>query len=119
MFEQVPVGAHMVPANQSIDVDLYRNVLTEIKEKSNRVRFIMENFPDARNNDSYLCVMYWKLVDGVETVDDIVWATTPEVIRRSRQKIQELGDLMPTREDVLIKRRMNAEIMRQGIQQLH
>lgn len=110
MQKQIPVG---------IDVDLYRNILVEIKEKQSKVHFIMENFPETRNDDSLLCLMYWKLVEGAENLEDVLWLTKAEVVRRARQKIQEKGILLPTDEDVLRRRRINEKIVRQGIQQLH
>lgn len=110
MQEQIPMG---------IDVDLYRNILVEIKEKIAKVQFIMENFPETRNDDSLLTLMYWKLVEGAEKLEDVLWVTKAEVVRRARQKIQEKGILLPTDEDVMKRRRMNEKIVRQGIQQLN
>ena len=103
---------------QGINVDLYRNILGEIKEKLAKVQFIMENFEETRNDDSLLCLMYWKLVEGAEQLEDILWLTKPEVVRRSRQKIQEKGVLLPTDEEVYKRRRFNERIVKQGIQQV-
>lgn len=104
--------------NPFVNREIYSNILQDIKHKVDKVRFIMEHFPDARNNDNYLCVQYWKLVDGVKDIDDIIASTKPEVIRRARQKIQESGILLPTDPDVARRRRMQAEEMRAGINQL-
>lgn len=110
MEAQIPVG---------IDTKLYRNILVEIKKKIEKVRFIMENIEETRNDDSLLCLMYWKLVEGAERLEDIVWLTKPEVIRRARQKIQEKGMLLPTNEEVYKRRHLNKKIVRQGIRQIN
>lgn len=100
----------------SISDDFYSGVLGELKHKKDRVSYILEHFPDARNNDNTLCLIYWKLVDKVERVEDIQFATKAEVLRRARQKIQnDNKKFPPTSEDIIIKRRMQAEHMRQGI----
>ncbi|CDQ41779.1 hypothetical protein [Virgibacillus salexigens] len=99
-----------------ISNDFYADLIQELKHKKEKVAFILEHFPDSRNNDNILCSLYWKLVDKAKTVDDIMHATSPEVIRRARQKIQNDYHLyMPTDEKVLKKRRISAEIVERYI----
>ena len=97
------------------DLNDHRNVLQDIKECKYRVAHILEYFPEARNNDNLLCAMYWKMVDQIEVVDDMIHATSAEAITRARRKLNEEGRYLPTCKEVLKKRRLNEKIIRQGI----
>jgi hypothetical protein len=102
-----------------LSYDVYSNLLKDFKHKSDKVEFILEHFPEARNNDNYLIYMYWKLVDRCETLDDVLYATAPEVIRRARQKIQnEKGKYVPTDPEVCRKRKIAEKGFREGISKL-
>lgn len=92
-----------------------RSMLHELPEIKERVRHILEEYPDSRNDDRLLCVLYWRLVDGAEDLDDVLIATLPEGIRRSRQKLNEAGILLATDPDVLRRRRQLEVAVRQGI----
>lgn len=99
-----------------ISNDFYSKLLKDLSHKQDKVAFILEHFPETRNSDNLLCVMYWKLVDGAKYVDDIQFATNPEVIRRARQKIQnEHKRFLPTDPEIVKRRRIEAEIVRQEI----
>ena len=98
-----------------LDYNIYKNILNDIKHKGDKVGFILEHFPETRNNDRLLCVLFWKLIDECEVIDDLIYATKPEVIRRSRQKWQEKGKYLPTDPSVTKRRKLLAEEMRQGI----
>lgn len=77
-----------------------------------RVAWILENYPEARNDDRLCLYLYWLLYDGLGVAlgsDETIArfrhfiennATTPETIRRRRAEIQKLrypgaGTLLP------------------------
>jgi hypothetical protein len=102
-----------------LSFDVYTNMIQELKHKFEKVEFILKHFPEARNNDNYLIYLYWRLVDQCETLEDIVHATSPEVIRRARQKIQnELGLYQPTNDKVRKRRRQAEKVIRKHIHEL-
>lgn len=92
-----------------------KSMLQTIRHTRGKVRAILEEYPDTRNSDNLLCVFYWKLVDEVEDLDGVAFATPPEAIRRARQHINEKGHLLATDPNVLKRRRQNAKEVRTGI----
>jgi hypothetical protein len=92
-----------------------KSMLQAIKHTRGKVKAILEEYPETRNCDKLLCIMYWKLVDGVKDLDDIQFATSPEVIRRTRQWFNEQGMYLATDPEVLKRRRQKAMEMRAGI----
>lgn len=61
-----------------------------------RVAFIMDNIPQARQNYLLLLLSYWQLFDGIDLPDELIKqlsekATQPETIARSRRKAIELA----------------------------
>lgn len=69
------------------------------------VRFLLEAYPETCNNDNLLCVMYWKIIDGIQSLDGIEFATSSEAIRRARQLVNERGIGLATDPDVLKRRK--------------
>jgi hypothetical protein len=83
------------------------------------IRYILAHFPEARNNDKLLMLLYWELADKITIPKEfrqafLYKATPPETIRRMRQKIQEQGDYLP-RQEVLEARRRKQQVMRQAL----
>ena len=91
-----------------------------------RVRWILANYPNARNSDFYLIILYIRKFvpelaryisyipyDVVKKYDGIF-----ESIRRARQKIQEQGEYLPTDPAVLKRRRKLARLYRKVIPSL-
>jgi len=86
------------------------------------VRALLEEYPESRNDDRYLFVLYWRTVDEIKdsskTVisfipfEEIKRATSPETITRARRKIQENGEYLPTDPKVLDIRMKRSEAMR-------
>jgi len=83
----------------------------ELKTVEERVRWLLEKHPQARNSDIYLIILYWRKFDGLP-----LWfpknyifgdekVTSPASIVRARRKIQERGELLPTDPEILRKRR--------------
>jgi hypothetical protein len=92
-----------------------KSMLQSIKKTRDKVRMIMEEIPETRNNDNLLCTMFWRHVDEVEDLAGLQFATPAEAIRRSRQLINQAGHLLATDPAVLEKRRQSAREMRAGI----
>jgi len=95
----------------------------QLKEKLSRVetgiRYILAHYPDARNNDKLLMLLFWEICDQIPIPKEfriafLHKATPPETIRRMRQKIQEKGDYLPSPE-VLEARRKKQQAMRQAL----
>jgi len=99
----------------TLEADL-RERLKTVKE---RVEWILANYPEARNDDFYLYLLYIrcfepKLSGYIKFIpfNLVKSATRFETIRRCRQKLQEQGLYLPTDPKVLRKRRKLAEIYR-------
>jgi hypothetical protein len=95
----------------------------QLKEKLSNTematRYILAHFPEARNNDKLLMLLYWDIVDKIPMPKEfrqafLHKATPPETIRRMRQKIQEQGDYLP-RQEILEARRRKQEAMRKAL----
>jgi len=97
--------------------------MEQLKEKLQNtetcIRYILAHYPEARNNDKLLMLLYWELVDKIQIPKEfrqafLYKATHPETIRRMRQKIQEQGDYLP-RQEVLEKRRKRQEAFKRTL----
>lgn len=91
------------------------SILQSLERTKDKVRVILQEYPETRNNDNLLCSIYWREADGVEDLAGVQFATSAEAIRRSRQKINEDGDLLATDPDVLRRRRQLSHEIRRGI----
>ena len=94
--------------------------MRELKKIRENVTDLLEHYPEARNSDTYLLILYWRLCDRLGGIGFVPWeevdrATSFESIRRVRQKIQADGAFLPTRIEVLERRKKREEDMRQGI----
>lgn len=93
-----------------------REQLVTVRENVDK---ILEEFEEARNDDRYLLILYWKKIDRLPLPwipwDVIQGLTSPETIRRMRQKIQEDGRFRPTDPEVDAKRRDRSREMREII----
>ena len=81
------------------------------------VRHILALYPEARNNDKLLMLLYWEVIDKIPMTREfkrtfLKRATHPESIRRMRQKIQHEGDYLP-RKEVLERRRIRSKKFRE------
>lgn len=92
------------------------------KTIKDNVEKVLARYPQSRNNDKLLILMYWKDIDGLsfgsepEFIDGVInKSTSTESIRRARQLIQEDGRFLPTDETVLA-RRMKKSRMESAIQ---
>ena len=92
------------------------NLLQRLKTTKERVEWLLKKYPNARNSDLYLTILYLrkftKLGKFIKYIPyNIIkeYEGIFETIRRTRQKIQEEGRYLPTDEEVLKRRRKLAE----------
>ena len=74
------------------------SILTQIKNAESFVRMILKSNPETRGDDKKLILKVWefqglKLTPQQKIMFDKVMS--PETIRRSRQKIQQIGFYRP------------------------
>lgn len=96
-------------------MNMEQSILQSIKKTKDKVRIILQEYPDTRNNDNLLCSVYWKEADNVSDLAGLQFATPAEAIRRSRQLLNQKGILLATDPEVLLKRKQRAKEMRAGI----
>ncbi|GEM_PF-4615754 len=62
----------------------------ELKTVQERVEYLLEKYPETRNNDLYLVIRYWREFDGLSIFipPEFIWGkkklTSFESIRRSK-----------------------------------
>lgn len=91
------------------------SITSTLRDTKKKVAYILENYPESRNNDTLLIKLYWEIFDQVKTINDVMRASSPETIRRCRQRLNEEGLYLPTDPKVAQRRRRNSVIMRQNI----
>jgi len=106
-------------------LDEEEELLERLKTVKERVEYILEHYPETRNNDLYLWLIYVRLFDKELSkyikfipYEVLKRATHFETIRRTRQKIQEEGRYLPTDPKVLRRRRRLAEKFRRVVTRL-
>lgn len=98
-------------------------LLKKLRTVKDRVLYILDKYPETRNNDLYLWLIYVRLFEPELSkyikfipYDVLEKSISFETIRRLRQKIQnDLGLYPPTDPKVLRRRRRKAEAMRKVI----
>ncbi|MEM4014492.1 hypothetical protein [Desulfurococcus sp.] len=97
----------------------------DLKTIKERVAWILEHYPNARNSDLYLIILYLRQFtelgkyieyipyELIKKYNDVTWT-----VRRMRQKIQEEGLYLPTDPSVLKRRRRLAKVMRRAIKKV-
>ena len=94
--------------------------IPHMKRVKDRVRYILEEFPSAKGNDMLLIWRYYQTFESdririsFTEFKDLMRATSMETIRRTRQRIQEAGEYLPT-DRTILKRRRREEIIRSNI----
>jgi len=100
-------------------------LLKKLKTVKERVEWLLQRFPNARNSDLYLTILYLRYFtelgsyikyipyELIKKYDGIF-----ETIRRTRQKLQEQGKYLPTDPQVLKRRRKLAKMMRKVIREV-
>lgn len=89
--------------------------------RDEKVAYIMENWPECRNDDRELMIRFWRVFDSMEEIlgDEgarrfrawFLRATHPETIRRGRANIQKLrtgaGALQPSEAEAQRRRALD------------
>lgn len=103
------------------ELELYKRLQT-VKE---RVEYILNRYPNTRNNDFYLWLIYVRLFEPelkkyIKFIPyELIKKITPfSTIWRMRRKIQEEGRYLPTDPEILKKRRKLAKLHRKVIPML-
>jgi len=104
---------------------LEANLAQKLKTVKEQVEWLLERYPESRNDDFYLYILYVRhfepeLSRYIEFIpfELIKKSTRFETIRRCRQKIQEEGRYLPTDPKILRKRRKLAEAYRKVMPRL-
>ena len=99
-----------------------QRLLERLKTVKDRVEYLLEVYPESRNADFYLWLLYVRTFDKnlSNYIKFIPYrliknAVKFETISRVRRKIQEEGRLLPTDPKVLEKRRRLSKIYRRVI----
>jgi len=104
-----------------------QEVLEELRTVKERVEYILRKYPEARNSDFYLIVLYIrkfekKLSKYIKYIPYEVirgYDGLFESIRRARQYIQNTeGKYLPTDPEVLKKRRIKEQAIRKVVNRL-
>jgi len=100
-------------------------LLERLRTVKERVEYLLEKYPNARNSDLYLIILYLrKFTELGKYIKYIPYEVirkydgVMESIRRARQKIQEEGRYLPTDPNVLKRRRRLAEKFRRVVPKL-
>ena len=89
----------------------------EYKDADTCVRHILALYPEARNNDKLLMVIFWEMFDKIPVPKEfrrafLQRATTPETITRVRRRVQEAGNY-EARPEVKEKRQEKSQKLRE------
>jgi hypothetical protein len=97
-----------------------QKVIRNFRTKKEEVEYLLERFPQTRENDFYLQYL-WLKVFGKLNLPFIEWSTikdmsgTLETVSRVRRKIQnEYGKFLPS-DDVRVQRQKKRQIITQTI----
>lgn len=89
----------------------------EHKTLKDKIRDILERKEQARNSDKFLIWYFWKYEEGIDSLDDFVEfkeGKSSRSIVRARAEIQnDDGEFLPTKEEVIRKRRIKEEKIRE------
>ncbi|MCK4252637.1 hypothetical protein KAX97_14405 [candidate division WOR-3 bacterium] len=76
---------------------------------------LLEDRHLCRSNDIFLTIMYWNKIDKINfyiPYSVMNKMTSPESITRARRKIQSGGNLLPDSPEVIIRRKIKSELVR-------
>ena len=110
------------PPEDDISDEEVERLVERLKTVKERVEYILKNYPDTRNNDLYLWLIYVRLFDKELSkyirfipYDVLEKAQSFETLRRCRQKLQEEGKYLPTDPKVARRRRRLAKVFKKAI----
>jgi len=104
---------------------LEEKILENLRTAKERVEYILEHFPETRNNDLYLWIIYVRLFcpelsKYIKFIPFDIFKKAPsyETIVRVRRKLNENGKYLPTDPKVAKRRRKLANIYRTVIHEV-
>ena len=103
-----------------------KQLLHKLRTVKERVEYLLKHYPDARNSDFYLIILYIRhfVPELAKYIKYIPYEVIKkydglfESVRRARQKIQEEGKYLPTDPEVLRKRRKREKQYRRVLPRL-
>ncbi len=88
----------------------------KLKQTKERVAWILEHYPSARNSDTLLEFLYLRIFEGID-IPYVTWERLSrislETVTRMRRKLNEEGLYLPTDPEILKKRSKLKEDFRQ------
>lgn len=94
----------------------------ELRKTKDQVLALLDRYPNARNNDFYLQLLWLKSFGGIKDIPFVEWTKIRELsgrlesVRRMRQKVQnEMGLYPPTDPEILRRRQERQELFRQAM----
>ena len=104
---------------------LEEKILETLRTAKERVEYILEHYPETRNNDLYLWIIYVRLFcpelsKYIKFIPFDIFKKAPsyETIVRVRRKLNENGKYLPTDPKVAKRRRKLANIYRTVIHEV-
>jgi len=97
---------------------IYFRKIEELKDSEEKVAWILQKYPRARNHDKLLIFYFWKEIDNFQGEMDeeaIMQLTNTETIRRNRQFLQNVLHLFEPDEDIKEQREICQEAVRDYI----
>ena len=91
------------------------NVKRKFETTKKAVRFLLSRYEECRNDDRALIIYFWYYMDRLPVFlpkPVICRLTSPETIRRARQKIQSEGELLPTDSKIIQRRKIRRHTIR-------
>jgi len=86
--------------------------VTQLDTVKNRIAELLETHEHLRNDDIELIFVYWRQYDDFDVEQPDKPITSPETIRRARQKLQAEGYFRATDPKVIRRRRQREEEIR-------
>jgi hypothetical protein len=75
-----------------------------------KVKKLLELYPEARNSDKFLVQKFWQMHDGVfVSIEDIMKATSSESITRARRKAQEQHHELRASKEIFEQRKLRQD----------
>jgi hypothetical protein len=100
--------------------ELKEQTIDSLKKTKDKVAQILEKYPATKGDDRLLQFYFYKEFEpdkvklSFKKFKMLMLMTSPETIRRVRQKLNEEGKFLPT-DKTILKRRRRESIVRQNI----
>jgi hypothetical protein len=92
--------------------ELEQETINKIRKVRDRVKFILENYPSTRGNDTELQFRYYRIFEPwlgfkIKNFEALLNATSMETIRRRREEFNAKGEYLPTDKTIRRRRRLS------------